>query len=60
MRTKYLTIHFYDQDVNVNKAKKLYLPSIRGTVLPCFDWQVNNSGIAINWLWVRVKLKWKN
>ena len=54
MRTKCFTINKYIKDVDVNKAKKRYLPHLRGTILPCWDWQYG-GGIAINWLWVRVR-----
>jgi hypothetical protein len=56
MRNKYFTINRYIHDVSVDKAKKRFLPHVRGTILPSWDWQINNGGIAINWLWIRVRL----
>ncbi len=55
MRTRFLTITKYYQDINVNKAKGRYFPEYRGTWLPCVDIQID-GGIAINWLGVRVRV----
>lgn len=48
------SINRYFQDIEVNVAKGLYFPSVRGTWLPSWDVQVG-GGIAINWLRRRVR-----
>ncbi len=61
IRTKYLSIYRYDQDINVNIAKGLYFPKLRGKELPSIDLQGgiswrNVRGFAINWLGIRVRI----
>lgn len=53
--TKYLTICRYLQFPEVNKAKHLLLPNLRGTWLPSFDIQ-SDFGIAMNWLGIRIRI----
>ena len=53
--TRYISIMLYNQNIYVNKAKHLVFPSTRGTLLPSVDWQ-RSGGIAINWLWVRIRI----
>lgn len=59
MKYKYLSIHNYKQNIEVNKAKKLILPSIRGTYLPSIDIQVA-GGVAVNWFSKRVRIYLRN
>jgi hypothetical protein len=54
IKIPHCVINKYIQDVSVNKAKGLLFPSIRGTLLPSFDVQCE-GGLAINWLYLRVK-----
>ena len=51
------TVNKYYQDVSVDRAKGRWLPSLRGTWLPSVDKQFY-GGIAVNWLWVRVRVDW--
>lgn len=61
---KYVTLHKYVHDTKVDIAKNRFFPKLRGTLIPSFDWQVGEyslrSGIAVNWLWIRLKIKWAN
>lgn len=58
MRTRYLSILKFHHEIETNRAKRLFFPTIRGTWIPCFDLQ-NDFGFAINWLWVRVRLSFR-
>ena len=50
-----ISIHRYRLDVSVNRAKRRWFPTIRGTWLPSVDLQVG-GGVAVNWFGVRAKV----
>ena len=63
MTTRFLSIHKYRQDIEVNKVKGLILPKLRGTWLPSIDKQMVSHaykhgfcGIAFNWLSIRIRV----
>lgn len=48
------TVNRYWKNIEVNKAKGLWFPEIRGTWLPCYDQQCMGGG-ALNWLGLRTQ-----
>ena len=62
MRYK-ITVTKFSRKTEINKAKGLAWPHIRGTWVPCIDEQIGFKGkklvpigIAFNWLWLRIKV----
>ncbi len=55
LRTKYLTVCRYVQDIQMNREKSQLFPPLRGTWLPSFNLQVD-FGVAVNWLGWRVRV----
>lgn len=53
--TRFITITPYAKNTNVDIAKGRLFPSLRGTLLPSFDKQVD-GGIAVNWLSIRIRV----
>lgn len=51
-----VSVHWYQQDVDVNISKNLIFPRLRGTWLPSFDMQTVGFGMAMNWLGIRVRI----
>ncbi len=51
----YFILHRYYVEVDVDKAKGFLFPIVRGTLLPSFNPQCG-GGMAMNWLWMRIKI----
>jgi len=51
-----LSMGRYRQEADVNLAKNLSFPHLRGTWIPSFDIQKAGFGIAVNWLGIRARL----